>query len=75
MVPAEKLDNFLMNMSQSNAGVGLSLDSSSLQDQIQKAVQSISVPAIPVPVKLSFDPESIKSQLTSILYEIFAEMR
>lgn len=75
MVPAGKLDQFLSMNAASNASIGLSLDSSSLQDQIQKAVQSISVPAIPVPVKLSFDPESIKSQLTSILYEIFAEMR
>ncbi len=75
MVPAEKLDNFLMGMSQSNASVGLSLDSSSLQEQLQQAVRSISVPAIPVPVKLSFDSDAIKSQLTSILYDIFAEMR
>ncbi|WP_243103747.1 phage tail tape measure protein [Dehalobacter sp. MCB1] len=75
MVPAEKLDNFLMGMSQSNASVGLSLDSSTLQEQLQQAVRSISVPAIPVPVKLSFDSEAIKSQLTSILYDIFAEMR
>lgn len=75
MVPAEKLDNFLMSMSQSNTSIGLSLDSSEIQSQLQNAIGGLSTPTIPIRLAFEVDSESVKSMLTDALYDILAGVR
>lgn len=72
MVPAEKLDSFLMGMSKDNS---LSLDSTGMQSQLQSAISSLSIPPIPVRLAFEVDSEAVRAMLTDALYDILAGVR
>lgn len=72
MIPAQKMTSLLNSM---QAQVGVSFDASGIEQQIQGALQNISVQPLRVPVALEFDSQAARAVLTDILYDILAGVK